>query len=141
MIRVCDLMHKGVIFCYRDDNAKDIAKMMETNQIRSVAVVDENGEIWGVVSIMDMLAHYGKDLSKIRAEEIMRSYKIDIDAQWPIEKAVELMRKKKIEQWIIVDPHGGPKRPVGILTTCDIVQYMSGIKAGHLEQYLKFHKE
>jgi CBS domain-containing protein len=140
MIRVCDLMHKGVIFCYLDDTARDIAKIMAENQIRSVVVVDDNGEVWGLVSITEMIPLYGKNLNQIRAREIMRPYKIEIDPQLPIEKAVEMMKEKKIEQWIVIDPHAGPRRPIGILTTCDIVQYMSGIEAGHLEQYLKFHQ-
>jgi predicted transcriptional regulator len=139
-IRVCDLMHKGVIFCYLDDTARDIAKIMAGNQIRSVAVVDDSGEIWGVVSITEMLPLYGRNLNDIKAKDIMKPYKIDIDPQMPVKEAVELMKKKKIENWVIVDPHAGPKRPVGILTTCDIVQFMSGLEAGHMEQYIKLHE-
>jgi len=130
-------MHKGVIFCYPDDSAKDIAKMMKENQIRSVVVMDETGEVWGLVSIMELLPLYNKNLDEIRAEDIMRPYQIEVDPQWSIEKAIEIMQKRKIEHLIIIDPHAGPKRPVGILTSFDIVQYMSGLKVGTYEQQLK----
>jgi len=136
-MKICDLMHKGVIFCYPDDSAKDIAKMMKENQIRSVVVMDETGEVWGLVSIMELLPLYNKNLDEIRAEDIMRPYQIEVDPQWSIEKAIEIMQKRKIEHLIIIDPHAGPKRPVGILTSFDIVQYMSGLKVGTYEQQLK----
>lgn len=137
IVRVCDLMHKGVIYCYPEDSAKEVAKIMDSHQIRSVVVMDERGEVWGLISIMEMIPLFGKDLEKIRAEEIMRPYKIVVDPQWPIQEAVELMKAKKIEHLIVVDPHAGPKRPVGILTTFDIVQYMSGLPQGHFGLQLK----
>ena len=136
-MKICDLMHKGVIFCYPDDSAKDIARMMKENQIRSVVVMDETGEVWGLVSIMELLPLYNRNLDEIRAEDIMRLYQIEVDPQWSIEKAIEIMQKRKIEHLIIIDPHAGPKRPVGILTSFDIVQYMSGLKVGTYEQQLK----
>ena len=136
-MKICDLMHKGVIFGYPDDSAKDIARMMKENQIRSVVVMDETGEVWGLVSIMELLPLYNRNLDEIRAEDIMRLYQIEVDPQWSIEKAIEIMQKRKIEHLIIIDPHAGPKRPVGILTSFDIVQYMSGLKLGTYEQQLK----
>ncbi|HME41727.1 MAG TPA: CBS domain-containing protein [Syntrophorhabdales bacterium] len=137
MIRVCDLMHKGVLYCYPDDSAQVIADMMATNRIRSVAVVDESGEVWGSVSMLDLLQLYGKKLDKTQAQEIMRPYRIEVDPQWPIEKAIELMKKHRIEHLLIIDPHAGPKRPVGILTDFDIVRYMSHVELGVYEQMLK----
>jgi CBS domain-containing protein len=137
MIKVCDLMHRGVLYCYPDDSAKVIAEMMVTHEIRSVAVMDESGEVWGSVSMLDLLRLYGKDLEHKRADEIMRPYRIEVDPQWPLEEAIKLMKKHKIEHLLIIDPHAGPKRPVGILTDFDIVRYMSDIKLGDFEQMLK----
>jgi len=130
-------MHRGVIYCYPLDSAREVAKIMATNQIRAVVVVDETGEVWGLISIMELLGLYGQELEKIKAEEIMKPYKIEVDPQLPIESAIALMKRKKIDQLIIIDPHAGPKRPVGILTSFDIVQYMSGLQVGHYESQLK----
>ena len=141
MSRVCDLMHRGVLYCFPDDSAKTVAEMMVTNQIRSVAVADESGEVWGSVSMLDLLRLYGKDLENTHAQQIMRPYKIEVDPQWPVEKAIELMKKRKIEHLLIIDPHAGPKRPVGILTDFDIVRYMSDVELGVYEQMLKMLPE
>lgn len=140
MVRICDIMHKGVIFCYPNDSVKEVSKILHTNGIRSVVVIDESGEVWGLISRLEVINVYGKDLDKIRAEEIMRSFRIEIDPQAPIEEAIELMKKRKFEHLIIVDPHAGPTRPVGILSSNDIVLYMSGLKIGSYEYLLKMHK-
>jgi len=141
MKKISDLMQKGVIFCYPNDTAREIARMMDKNLVRSIVVVDDNGEVLGLISVMEVIPHYGKNLDRIQAEKIMRPYKIDVDPDWPIEKAIDLMKKWKIEQLIILDPNSPVKRPVGILTTFDIVQYMSGLAVGRLEQHLKMPEQ
>lgn len=140
-MRVCDLMHKGVIVCRADDSARDIASMMIGNQVRSVVVVNEKGEVWGLITHMEMMPLYGKDLDGITAETIMRPYRIEIDPQCTIEKAIEIMKKLKYYHLIIVDPHVGTKWPVGMLTSYDVMWHMSGLKAGKYEQFLRMHEE
>jgi CBS domain-containing protein len=135
-MRICDLMHRGVIFCYPEDSVTDVIRTMDHNQIRSAVVVDESGEVWGLISIMELLPLYGRNLDAVRAEDIMRPYKVDIDAQAPLEQAVEIMKRRRIEHLIVIDPHAGPRRPIGILTTYDIIQHMSGLKFGHFEYRL-----
>ena len=129
-MKIHDIMHKGVVFCYPEDTVKDVAKIMNDNQIRSVVVIDQTGEVWGVISIME-------DLEATKAEDVMRPYKIEIDPQAPVQDAIELMKKRKFEHLVIIDPHAGPKRPVGIITSFDIVEYMSGLNVGRYEIHLK----
>jgi predicted transcriptional regulator len=136
-MRVCDLMHKGVISCYVDDTVKDVARIMENNHFRSVVVVNERGEVWGLITYMEMIPHYGRNLEKIRAGEIMRPYRVEIDPQWPIENAIEVMKKLRYYHLIIIDPHVGTKWPVGMLTSFDVVRYMAQLEAGQFEQLLK----
>jgi len=137
MMRVCDVMHKGVIFCYPEDNLKTVAAMLKENQLRSVVVMHESGEVWGLVSLFDIIKHYGQDLNAITADQAMQPYKIDVDPLWTIDKAVDLMKKRRIQHLIIVDPHAGPIRPVGILTSFDVVRYMANIRSGDFSQMLR----
>jgi CBS domain-containing protein len=136
---VCDLMHKGVSCCYPEETVKGVAKMIQANQFRSVVVVHQTGEVWGLISILDLVRHWGEDLEKLSAEDIMRPYKIDVDPQWPVERAIEIMRKRKIEHLIIIDPHAGPKRPIAILTSFDIILHMSQIETGSYERMLRVY--
>jgi CBS domain-containing protein len=141
MLRICDIMHKGVIYCYLNDTAADVARMMYENQVRAIVVADENGEVWGLISNMDMIALNGRDLGAITAEQIMKPYKIEVDPLWPVEKAVDLMKRNRFEHLIIVDPNAGPRRPVAIVTTFDIIQYMSALQRGEYLQMLKMGAE
>jgi CBS domain-containing protein len=141
MLRVCDLMHKGVTCCYPEETTRSVAGMMQANQYRAVVVVHQSGEVWGLISVLDLIRRYGEDLEQLSAEDIMRPYAIDVDPQWPVERAIDLMRRRKIEHLIIVDPHAGPKRPIGILTTFDIIRHMSQIETGQYEQTLRMHEE
>ena len=140
-MRICDLMHKGVISCFVEDSVKDVAEIMDDHEFRSVVVVNERGEVWGIITYREMLRHYGKDISKLKARDIMQQYRIEVDPQWPVEKAVEVMRRLQYYHLIIVDPHVGTKWPVGILTSFDVVQYMAQLEAGHFEQLLKLGGE
>lgn len=136
-MRICDVMHKGIISCFYNDSVRDVARMMHENNIRGVVVIDDTGDVWGYISNKDLINYYYNDVDKLTAEDIMRPYKIDVDPLWPIEKAIELMKKNRFEHLIIVDPNAGPKRPVAILTSYDIVQYMSGLNVGRYEQVMK----
>jgi predicted transcriptional regulator len=136
-MKVCDLMHKGVISCSVEDTVKDVARMMADNHFRSVVVVNEKGEVWGLITYAELLTHFSENLANITAQEIMRPYRIEVDPQWPIEQAIELMQRLQYYHLIIVDPHVGTKWPVGMLTSYDVVQYMAQLEVGHFEQVLK----
>lgn len=136
-VRVCDIMHKGVITCSCEESLRNVAAMLDDNQFRSVVVVNENGEVWGLITYMELLAHAQDDLDTIQACKAMRPYRIEVDPQWPIEKAIGLMKKLKHYHLIIVDPHVGTRWPVGMLTSFDIVRYMSNLEPGHYESFLK----
>jgi len=140
-MRVCDLMDREVITCHPDDSLKSILKMMKENRFRTVVVQDETGEVWGLISRLAIVRFYGQDLEQIKAEQAMRTYKFEVDPQMPIEKAIEIMKRTRYEHLIVVDPHAGPKRPIGVLASFNIVWYMSKIERGRYEQILKMPRE
>ena len=128
MTLVRDLMHRGVITCHPQNSVKEVAKIMDANWVRSVVVTGDDGEVWGIVSLISILKAWGKDTDKLTAEDILQPYTITISPDSPVEDAIKLLQKKKIEHLVIVSP--ATRRPVGILTTFDIVQHMAGISAG-----------
>jgi CBS domain-containing protein len=128
MTLVRDLMHRGVITCDIQTPVKQIARMMETNDVRSIVVTADRGEVWGIVSIISILKAWGKDLDKLTAEDILQPYTITVSGESSIEDAVKLMQKKRIEHLVIVHP-GLVRRAVGILTVFDIIEQMAGMTA------------
>jgi len=128
MTLVRDLMHRGVVTCHPQDSVKEVAKMMDANWVRSVVVTGDDGEVWGIVSLISILKAWGKDLANLTAEDILQPYTVTISPDSAIGDAIKLLQKKRIEHLVIVSPV--TRRPVGILTTFDIVQHMSGIRSG-----------
>jgi CBS domain-containing protein len=136
MALVRDLMHRGVITCGLQTSVRQVAKIMETNDVRSVVVTDDRGEVWGIVSIISILKAWGKNLDELTAEDILQPYTITVSGDSPIEDAVKLMQKKRIEHLVIVHP-GVVRRAVGILTTFDIIEHMAGMTAGKYRRTLQ----
>lgn len=136
-MRVCDLMDRRVTVCHLDDSVSDVVRAMKANQFRPLVVVDQSGEVWGLISRLAVIRFYGKDLNQISAEDVMRPYNFQVDPQWPVEKAIDLMKRKGFEHLIIVDPHAGLKRPIGVLSSFNVVWLMSRIQTGHYEHILK----
>ena len=54
---VCEVMSPGLISCAQVQNAEDIARMMEINQLHRVALLDDEGRAAGIV--VDLWAHPG----------------------------------------------------------------------------------
>ncbi len=136
-MRVCELMDRNIILCRLDDSVKDVVKLMKANHLCPIVVVDQTGEVWGLVSRLAVIRLFGKDLSQVTAEDVMRPYRFEVDPQWPVERALSLMKRTGFEHLIVIDPHAGPKRPIGILSSFNVVWYMSHIETGHYESILK----
>ena len=135
MTLVRDLMHRGVVTCNLQTSVREIAKIMDANWIRCVVVTDDQGEVWGVVSLISILKAWGKDLDKLTAEDILQPYTVTVSPDTPIENALNVLRKKRIEHLVIVSPRG--RRAVGILTTFDIVQHIAGVSTGVVQSGLE----
>jgi len=138
MTRICDIMQRSVVSCQPDDTAREVARLMKSNGTYAIVVTHGSGEVWGLVSMMEVIRHFGADLEELSAEDIMRPYRRVVDPQWTLAEAVDLMKRRKIEHLIIVDPHAGPRRPIGLLSTSDVVRHMSRITTGHYQQILVF---
>lgn len=138
MTRICDIMQRSVVSCVPDDTVREVARLMKTNGTYAIVVTHVSGEVWGLVSVMEVIHQYGGDLERLSAEDIMRPYRKEVDPQWSLTEAIDLMKRRKIEHLIIVDPHAGPKRPIGLLSTSDVVRHMSGITMGQYQQILVF---
>lgn len=60
MMKAADIMSSGVVTVRIDDDIKDVARLMEKNQVRRLPVIDELGKVCGIVAQAD-LALKGND--------------------------------------------------------------------------------
>jgi CBS domain-containing protein len=114
--RVEDVMRHGVISCGPEDSLRAVARIMSSYHVHSV-VVAFGGDVWGVVSAVDVLEAIGTPRERKSAGEIAATEVITVTAEESLEEAARLMREHKITH-VIVTGEGG--RPVGVVSTLDI---------------------
>ncbi|CEG11968.1 Inosine-5'-monophosphate dehydrogenase [groundwater metagenome] len=131
-LNVKDVMTRGVITMSLNTSVKDIAKIIVESHVHGVCVTDEFGEIAGIVSEMDIIKAFNRDINKVTAEEIMSDKVVTISGEDYVEKAVDVMVKRKIHRILVVlgeDRKDSvlslPKRPVGILSLTDVIKLMA----------------
>lgn len=102
----------------------DIAKKMLAQNISSVPITDDEGEIIGILTERDMIKIIANELppSGISAMNLMSYPAIKVKKNAPIEQAAKIMATKKLRHLIVEDTYG--TRVVGIITVTDLARYL-----------------
>jgi CBS domain-containing protein len=72
MLKAKDIMKKNVVTIHPDAAVKDLAEILNTNRITGVPVVDDEGELLGMISGTDVIKrcdYVNKELAKYEDEE------------------------------------------------------------------------
>jgi CBS domain-containing membrane protein len=132
-LRVRDLMTDHVISVHPGESVATIYDAMTERSIRHVAVVDDEGDLVGVVSHRDLLRHALIErsdlpmfiqravLKRTKVEEVMTSEVETADPDQPLFEAARLMFENKFGCLPVVEGW----RLVGILTESDFVRYFT----------------
>ncbi len=124
--RVKDIYHKGVIFCRPGTPLQEVVRVMADTDIHAIVVAEKEGaEPIGIVSHVDAIAHYGEDLTQIKAADVMTPEVVTISEESTVSEAVKKMLEHHIHRLVVVNEEG---TPVGILSTTDIIRDMRGSK-------------
>ena len=102
----------------------DIAKKMFAENISSVAITDDEGEIIGILTERDMMKVIANELPPggISAMNLMSFPTVTVKRKAPIEEAAKIMATKKLRHLIVEDTYG--KDVVGIITSTDLARYL-----------------
>jgi signal-transduction protein with cAMP-binding, CBS, and nucleotidyltransferase domain len=102
----------------------DIAKKMLAENISSIAITDDEGEIVGILTERDMIKVIANELplGGISAMSLMSFPTVTIKKNAPIEAAAKIMATKKLRHLIVQDTYG--KDVVGIITATDLARYL-----------------
>ena len=127
---VSDLMTREVVTIDGNEPLSIADDIMQLGRIRHMPVVDEDGELIGIISQRDLFRGalalalgYGrhaqdKMLEMLRAKEVMTTKVETIYPDASIEDAAEIMLKKKIGCLVVIEA----QEIVGILTESDFVK-------------------
>jgi len=138
---VKDLMTETVHSLGPDDDLATLKDLMDSRHVRHVPVVDEEGELVGLVSHRDLLRCALTDraevpfslqrdfLRGIAVGEIMTTALETVEADDDLRDAAQIMLENKFSCLPVVE---GP-RLVGILTESDFVRYLAEKICGNAE--------
>jgi CBS domain-containing protein len=68
--RVREVMSPEVIYCFDDEDVKDVARTMEEKQVRRLPVLNREKRLVGIVSLGDLAVRAGKE--KLASEVLER---------------------------------------------------------------------
>lgn len=125
--KVRDIMHKGVITCSMEGPLAECVRVIADTDVHAI-IVEQDGQIQGLISHMDILRLYGEELESKPASEIMTPSVVAVTPDTPVTKAVELMLEHDIHRLLVVEETPEGKRPVGVLSTTDVIREMRGSK-------------
>ena len=123
---VGDAMHTGLVTCQMDTPLAEVVSILCSADVHALVVVDADGYAKGILSHMDIMAHYGEPLSERKAGEVMTPQVVSVTPQTPLAEAVKLMAKYRIHRLLVTEPGPGGSMPVGILSTGDVIRDIRG---------------
>ncbi len=125
-LKVKDIMHRGVITCRPDTLAREVVRILSDASVHALIVSASGSEIDGVISHMDVIKLYGKNLLEIRARDIMSTLVYDISPEAPISQGIEMLLQHRVHRLVVTDQGPKGKIAVGVLSTTDIILEMRG---------------
>ena len=125
-LSVADLMTIDPIVIGVDAALEEAERLMRERHVSGLPVVDQQGELVGVISQTDVIEDGGMPMalllrrkpSGLRVGELMTSPAVTVDLTAPLVEAARLMRDYRIHRVVAVDERG---RPVGVLSASDFV--------------------
>jgi CBS domain-containing protein len=126
---VADAMTRDPIVLRSDDALVDAAKVLDEAHISGAPVVDAAGILVGVLSRTDLLhARATEQLWErwpgLRVRHLMHSPAITASPTMSLDQAAAIMEHERVHRLVVIEP--GHDRPVGVLSTTDLVHAMVG---------------
>ena len=124
--RVGDVMTEGLISCAPSTPLRAVARLMATHRVHSVFVFDygheddENVELWGLVSDLDLVAAAWVDVDAQTAGDSAVTPLVYVSRDDDLRHAAQLMAESGVSHLAVVDPL--TQRPVGVVSTLDIAR-------------------
>ena len=118
-------MTRGVVTVSINDNVKQIAKELSSNDLSGVAVIGDEGKIVGVISDMDIVKVIGiENWENMKAESIMTPNIETVEPTNTINDAANIMKRRHVHRLLILSESGigVSQKPIGILSVSDIVR-------------------
>lgn len=125
---VRDLMSTTLVHCTKDTPIQDVAARMSEHDVSAMIVLDDDGYLAGIITRTDLvvLRAYDEYWQAMHARHVMMHNVITTTPDTTVRQASQELTKRRIHRLIVVEDDGHGLRPVGVLSTTDIVRDMAG---------------
>ncbi len=117
--QIAMLMTRNLVTISPDDDVTDVARVMIENDVRRVPVINEDGELVGIITSFDLVS---KALTKITVDDAVENYMITtVPTTWekaPLNVAFETMNQFGLKSVLALDDDA---KLSGILTETDFI--------------------
>lgn len=147
MLKVRDIMTADVVSVKKETTIRDLAELFTTRRVGSVPVVDQNGDIIGIVTESDLIEQdkslhiptvislfdwvlylesdkkFEKELQKMTGQTVGDIYVETVETvtpDTPVNVVADIMSSKKLHAVPVVDG----RRLVGIVSRIDLIRTM-----------------
>jgi CBS domain-containing protein len=123
---VGDVMSLDPIVTSVDATVEEAQELLHTNRITGLPVMDDGGNLVGVLSQSDLVWGPGLHVttllrrkpSGLRVGELMTSPAVTVTMDTPVTEAARVMLQNRVHRVVAVDGQG---RPIGVLSATDFV--------------------
>jgi CBS domain-containing protein len=115
-----DVMIKEVLTIKESTPLKEVARLLSERKITGAPVVNENGDLVGVISETDIIRKTNSigAWSPSTAGQIMTKPAVTVSPNETLQRICELMYNRSIHRVVVAED----KKIVGIITTMDILR-------------------
>lgn len=128
-LKVKQVMTTGAITCTLDMTLDKVVELITLAEINALLVVDKKGAAKGIISLMDLLKEYGKNLTSKTAQDIMhprpgtKEKLYVISGEKDVADAAEEMYENRIHRLVVLDTKK-KTHAAGVVSASDIVHAM-----------------
>lgn len=112
------LMTTEVITVTQDAPIQRLRELMTNHSVSSIPVVDEAGELLGIVTSSDLLDGAGRETP---AREVMTTRTVSLPVSVGVDEAARVMRKQRIHHVLAVRD----KKVIGVISTMDLLELVA----------------
>jgi CBS domain-containing protein len=126
---VKEAMRTKVLTLSLEATVADAAGLMQINGIKGIPVIDNKGNLTGIVANIDVMKIPHNEWPLTRIKDIMSTDLAVVRADDHMDYAMNYMRQRNIGRLPVVEDKN-PRKLIGIITTSDIVAaYMDSQKS------------
>lgn len=119
---VDEVMVKQPVVAYPNRGLAEAIAMMERRKVDSLFIIDRQRRLEGIVSIYNVLEHYGEE--NIAVADVMRPISYFVRSGSPLTESVEIMSKNHLSNLAVIDEQN---RLIGLVTRGSVVRHLAEV--------------